>query len=266
MKKPKNKKPWLMIIKKTVPDAVKQFVKYYWEKIRPPQIVLTAFEKKGCRFEITTRMEKVRVLSLGEEEEFVRRLLAEIRPGDVYFDIGSCVGLHALHAALYGAQVVAFEPDPGYRRRLKRNIKINGLKKSVRVIEWAVSDRRGRAKLYTDGVNGNSPSLYLVGDRGAVVVKTDTIDNAILEGRIPKPDLVKLDIEGAEILALRGMKRLLVSNSAPRCLFVEFHPEFLHGFNSSVDECMELIESFGYVQEHCESRSNQLHCIYSKAR
>jgi FkbM family methyltransferase len=231
----------------------------------PYQITLTNFVSEGCKFEVTTHVEEGRVVSLGGEEEFIRLFLSEIRPGDVFFDVGSCVGLFALHAAIYGTRVWAFEPDPSYRGRLIRNVIINKLQSSIEVLEWAVSDQKGVANIYTDGLEGNrSPSLNLIGKRSAIVVNTDSIDNAIADNRLPLPTLVKIDIEGAEILALRGMNKLLISKDAPRCLFIELHPEFLKGFRSSIEECVTIIESVGYVVEYSRSRADQLHYIYRK--
>lgn len=203
--------------------------------------------------------------SLGGEPEFIRLLLDEVGPGQCLFDVGSCVGLYALHAALRGARVVAFEPDPAYRARLQRNIEINRLADRVKVIAWAVSDTKGTAVLYTDGVEGNSPSLELVGDRGSVSVSTDSIDAAMASHALPNPDVIKIDIEGAEILALRGMAGLLRSSAAPRCLFLELHPAFLGGFRSSVDECVGLMESSGYTRTYWQQRADQIHCIYRRS-
>ena len=58
-------------------------------------------------------------------------LLSKINPGDIFFDIGSSVGLYAIHSAMLGAEVYAFEPDPDIRKRLKRNIKLNKLKQKI---------------------------------------------------------------------------------------------------------------------------------------
>jgi FkbM family methyltransferase len=252
-------------IKAYVPAPIKVFIKKIWQRIRPPRVKLTKFVASGCIFEITSRTEHNRVTGYGKEADSIQRVLSEIKTSDVFYDIGSCVGIYALHAAYYGGVVIAFEPDPGYRKRLKRNIKINRLKKRIQVIDWAVSDRSGIITLYTDGVEGNSPSLSLVGDRGAVSVKTNTIDNAVASKQIPYPDIVKMDIEGAEMLALQGMKKLLDSEKAPRFLFIEFHPEFLSSFNSSVEECEMFIESHGYTKVDVKQRLDQLHYFYKKA-
>jgi FkbM family methyltransferase len=251
-------------IKLWIPDSIKVPLKKFWRWIRPPRIKLTRFVETGCEFEITTKMEKYRVTNYGDEANTIEKVLAEIKPGDVLYDIGSCVGLYALHAALLGCQVIAFEPDPAYRKRLMRNIKINKLGKKIRVLNRAVSDKPGEVTLYTDGVEGNSPSLRQVGSRGNVIVKTDAIDNLLYKGKIPAPDIIKLDIEGAEILALRGMKNLLTSQKSPRFVFIEFHPDFLPAYDSSFEECRALVESYGYKEVYSLRRANQNHYFYVK--
>ena len=253
-----------MAIRQFVPEKLYKFTKRAWRKARPAQIVIATFVSSGCKFEFSTRKEKARVRSLADEREFIQLLLAEIREGDVLFDGGSCIGMHALNAALLGAYVVAFEPDPGFRKLLKRNIRINRLSGSVRIEKWAVSNRAGKATLYSDGVNGKSPSLRLIGERRSITVQTDTLDNAVIKGMLPVPDLVKLDIEGAEILALRGMERLLVSEESPRHLFIELHPQILKYYGSSSNECSRILNSMGYEKTFQKPRSDQIHCIYRK--
>jgi FkbM family methyltransferase len=241
-------------------------IKKTWEKIVPPVVVLNEYLEKGCKFEITTKTEKIRVMSIGNEREFFESFLSVIEPTDVIFDIGSCVGLYAIHAGVMEADVFAFEPDPGYRKRLRKNIRINRLIRRIKVVSWAVSNKKDQATLYTDGVDGKSPSLGLVGERGSVNVDTNTLDNAIREGELPKPTLLKMDIEGAEVLALQGMTELLSSKNAPRAIFIEIHPELLGNFGSSSRECIELIETYGYKQKRCVERDAELHCIYKKVR
>ena len=251
-------------IKAWIPVTIKLFVKRLWYKARPARIKLTRFVEGGCSFEITTKMERSRVTGYGAEADYMQRVLSEIKSDDVFYDIGSCVGMFALHVALLGGLVIAFEPDPGYRKRLKRNIQINRLNKRIKIVDWAVSDEPGVTTLYTDGINGNSPSLRSVDERGSVTVNINTIDNAVASRQFPYPDLVKIDIEGAEILALRGMKQTLASEKAPRFLFIEFHPQFLPSFKSSVEECERLIELHGYTKSYMNKRGDQLHCIYKK--
>jgi FkbM family methyltransferase len=253
-------------VKKILPARLRRVLGRIRYRIKPfpCRLAVKAFSDQPCWFEVHSEQEAGRVTSLGDEQAFIQQMMDAVRPGEVFYDVGSCLGLVALLAARRGARVVAFEPDRGYRKRLLRNLRINQLQEAVQVVEWAVSDRAGTTTLFTDGTDGNSPSLVEVGKRGRAEVRTDSLDAAVAEGRLPAPDLVKLDIEGAEILALRGMRQLLGSTKAPRSLFVELHPDFLRGFGSSADECQRLIESFGYALRSFEVRRQQQHCVFTK--
>ncbi len=217
---------------------------------------------EGVKFEISTTVESFRIEEFGGEEEFTRLIIKEIQPSDVLYDIGTCVGFVSLHAAKKGVRVISFEPDPYYRKRFETNIQLNSLENKIKIISWAVSDSQGDIVLYTDGVDGISASLRQKGGRGSVIIKSDTLDNALMRAEIPFPDVVKMDIEGAEILALKGMEGLLNSKKKPRTIFLEIHPSFLDDFNSSTEEINEILVKAGYVEEQKNDRLNELHCIY----
>ena len=242
---------------------LRRFADKLIKKPLPRIVTIKTFLPDGCRFEISTPVEEFRVERFGGEEDFTKMILSELTPSDILFDIGACVGMITIHAAKMGVRVVAFEPDPGYQSRLETNLRLNGLDQ-VKVINWAVSNMQGETVLYTDGVNGNSPSLREVENRGSAVIKTNTIDGALTRGEIPTPTVVKLDIEGAEILALRGMGHLLQSPTAPRAIFIETHPKFLPFFGSSEKEVLSMIESFGYVQVSKTERQGQIHYAFKR--
>ena len=229
-----------------------------------PRIVrIRAFIPSGCKFEVTTQAEALRIEAYGGEEEFTHLIVDELKSGEVLYDIGACVGLITIHAVRKKCRVVAFEPDPNFRSRLERNILLNGIS-NVQIIDKAVSDSIGEAVLYTDGVEGNSPSLCEFGERGRVVVHTVAIDCLLKNSDIPFPDIVKVDIEGAEMLALKGMQKLLASDKRPRVIFIEIHPEFLSAFGSSCESVKSYISSFGYEEVYSKGRKNQIHCIFRK--
>lgn len=230
----------------------------------PYVVELDRVVASGCRFAISNEWERGRVESLGGEPEFLREFLSGVGPRDTVFDVGACVGLYALHAALLGARAVAFEPDPAYRRRLVKNVRLNRLRRSVRIVPWAVSDRSGTVMLYSDGLVGRSPTLERVPGRRGIPVATDSVDRAVAAGALPRPDVIKLDIEGAEILALRGMRETLARPDGPRALFIELHPLFLPGFGSSAEECRAILADLGYVARSEAHRADQVHCVYVK--
>lgn len=253
-------------LKRLLPAGVRRRLGRWRRRERPFSYVVSVVVVGGkpCRFHVAGAVERERVLELGAEAEFLRSSMAEVSPGEVILDIGPCVGLFALPAAQRGGQVNAFEPDPEFRAALAKNVDMNGLERRVTVKGWAVTDKPGKAALFTDDREGNSPSLARFGERRAVEVEAGSFDDALAGGEIPWPNLEKMDIEGTEIFALGGRSALIGSPRTPRCLFVELHPAFLPGFGSGVDECLALIESASNFTESSQVRAGQIHCIFRR--
>lgn len=231
----------------------------------PKVFTLTDFDAKGVRFEVANVVEWQRVVRHGDETEYTGAMLAALRPDDVLFDIGANVGLVALHAARR-CRTVAFEPDPSFAARLAVNLHLNP-DVQVHVLTIAVSDTDSTVALYTDGSSGNSPSLvHQRGEKSLVEVLARSLDSLIAAGEVPLPTVLKLDIEGAEILALRGATRLFAGERPPRALFIEIHDVLLPGFGSSADEVLQLVQDAGYTKESYRApRAGQHHLILERA-
>lgn len=232
----------------------------------PSLVTLTDFDPAGIRFEISSMVERHRVVHHGDETDYTRAMLDYLQPNDVLWDIGTNVGLVALHAARR-CRTVAFEPDPAFLDRLRRNLSLNP-ELDVQVQPIAISDVDGTVTLYTDGAGGNSPSLAQQrGEKGSVSVAARSIDSLIVSGAVPHPTVLKLDIEGAEVLALRGAHDLLRSDRAPRALFIEIHDSFLPAFGSSADEVRGLLADSGYThQTYRAPRAEQHHLILQRVQ
>jgi hypothetical protein len=80
-----------------------------------------------------------------------------------------------------------------------------------------------------------------------VLVDVKTLDDLIDKNTIQVPTVIKIDIEGAELIALKGMINLLNSINKPRLLFIEVHPEFLHSFQSNTDEVYDFLSNTKYT-------------------
>jgi FkbM family methyltransferase len=244
----------------TIPTTISKIQKKY----EPPRIVtLFKINPCGCQFELLTPTEHYRTVRYGGELEFTKMMVDSLHREDIFYDIGACVGLVAIHAARRCQHVFAFEPDPYYQNRLSRNIKLNGLT-NIEVISWAVSQESGTVGLYTSGEGENAPCLKPIGHEHAVLVKVNSIDNAIAEGSIPAPHVIKIDIEGAETDALAGMERLLLSKKAPRKIFLEIHPRMLSVFNSSQEDVFERLRNSGYIPVFIRHREEQWHAVFFK--
>lgn len=140
----------------------------------------------------------------------LRRLL---RAGDVFVDCGAHVGFMTLAAARCvgpAGRVIAFEPMPETAERLGQNIRLNGLT-NVEVIAKAVSDRSGTAALHSFH-EGDAKDVSLGRLDGKTVRRQTPVQTVRLDEAIQPPvRLIKLDVEGAELAALRGGRGLLAA-------------------------------------------------------
>jgi FkbM family methyltransferase len=229
---------------------------------RWPRVVeLTDFDSSGVRFEVRTRIEHFRVVRHGAETKYIEMMLGLLRPSDSLLDVGASVGLVALHAARLGLPVVAVEPDPHYRGRLRHNLSLNpGL--DIEILDCAIADFDGRTELHFDYPGGYSPSLSRQGrHRRSHAVSVRSIDSLIATKEIAPPTVMKLDVEGAEWLALRGADDWLSGPDRPRAIFLEAHPDFIREFGGSTMEILARLWALGYRTDWESGRAGQLHLV-----
>lgn len=253
-------------------QKIKEF--YGVKKSKYPQrVVLQHPNGSMVHFMVHNPVEDYRITRYGDEKEFFERFIVELKNDDILYDIGASVGLMTIHASvsLQDGKVVSFEPDSETRNCLNHNIELNNLS-NVEVVSWAVSDRKGKAVLFSDGSSGRAPTLReqqsrLNAPKGRIDIETGTIDEAIKSGILPLPTLLKIDIEGAEILCIKGCRRLLYGElgNSPRKIFLEMHPDFLPDFDSSEEEVQNLILEAGYNICWSLQRQAQAHYCYEKA-
>ena len=174
---------------------------------------------------------------LGSYEHEKRRLFESIvSPGAAVFDIGAHAGFYTLLASeLVGAdgEVLAFEPQPRNLGYLREHLRINAIA-NVRVIPAAVMDSEGAA-WFEEGANSSTGHLA---PTGQLRVDTVTLDGLISSGEAPAPDFLKIDVEGAEILVLKGAQTLLAERGPT--IFLATHGRFMR------DTCCEFLNALGY--------------------
>jgi FkbM family methyltransferase len=197
-----------------------------------------------------------------------------IKPGMIVVDVGAAFGYHALHAArLVGpnGKVYAVEPASDNLEMLYKNIKINGFS-NITVLPYAAGSDHGMRSLYQrDQIWAHSlfpdhPDSEVI---KTVEVREVTLDSVLEESKV---DLVKIDVEGAEIEVIRGMKRIIQSNPDIR-LIVEWNPSALQKAGYSAESLPKFLIQLGfklsvidYEIQHLQSvnevrellRSNQL--------
>ncbi|MFN0091488.1 MAG: FkbM family methyltransferase, partial [Acidimicrobiales bacterium] len=152
--------------------------------------------------------------ALGVNEVPVQEaLLAALRPGLTVYDIGANIGFFTLlcaRAVGSAGVVYSFEPAPDNAAVLVHNLAVNGLANAV-LVGRAVSSSSGFSELWLAEYSGGH-ALELAGRppdaAGQLRVETVSVDDFVAAGARP-PDVVKIDVEGAETAVLAGMTRTL---------------------------------------------------------
>jgi len=189
-----------------------------------------------------------RLFAYGFGEPAARAMRSLVRPGDVVVDGGANIGLFTVLAAtLVGCEgwVVACEPAPTTMALLRDNVERNDLHWVV-LREAALADAPGRLALRAFEPGSGYSSFAPADVAGGVEVEVDVATLDELAGDlIDRVTLVKLDVEGAELRALRGASDLL-SRARPDFV-VELEAEHLARQGSSIDEVQALFDDAGYV-------------------
>lgn len=181
-----------------------------------------------------------------------RRIFQLIRPGMVCWDVGAHVGFYTLlFAELAGpaGRVFSFEPVPANVELLRHHVWINGYA-NVEILPFALADFDGEAE-FDPGPNSSMGPIVA---GGSWKVPCRSADSLIRSGAVEAPDVIKLDVEGAEAAVLRGAKELLATGRAT--WLIAIHGERERG------ECLEILRGSGYEVQAIDGRrladSNEL--------
>jgi FkbM family methyltransferase len=186
------------------------------------------------------------------------KLYRLVDKGDTVLDVGTNIGETLLNfAMLVGPEgfVYGFEPDAVNFARVERNISLNQLG-NIHVFSFGISDRAETVKLYRVDPHNLGMNRILSDAEASdledfTTIETRTLDDVVSENRIDRIDLIKIDIEGYEVHALRGAAGLL-SELRPK-LFVEVGYTRLLKNDASPNELVGLLSAHGYTVYHADT-------------
>ena len=181
-----------------------------------------------------------------------------VKNGDVVVDLGANIGYFSLLASrLTGSQgkVFSFEPEPRNYSYLQKNIELNNYKQN-QAFQKAVSDKDGVTELFIcdydtghhtinrqDGIEAYSRGRTIKEE--SIEIETVTLDNFLKE-KTDKVDVIKMDVEGAEELALSGMDVVLKNNIGLK-MFLEFFPLLIEKMGSNPREFIRrLMQDYSF--------------------
>ncbi|MEA3351717.1 MAG: FkbM family methyltransferase [Chloroflexota bacterium] len=192
------------------------------------QVAVAAGELAGARLRLDLQLEKD--YWLGTYETELQTAISElVEPGWVAYDVGANIGYMTLMLARSvgkKGKIFAFEALPDNVKRLRTNIALNpALESNITITSGAVT-------------NSSHPVRFLIGPSGAmgkaegsagrqvdyndaIEIPGIVLDDFIYQQGNPAPDVIKMDIEGGEVLALQGMSRILTA--ARPLIFLELH-------------------------------------------
>jgi FkbM family methyltransferase len=183
-----------------------------------------------------------------------------LRRGDVFVDVGANIGFFTnLAAYIVGSRgfVLAVEPMDKNVQLILRSLERNGFA-HVRVFACAASNREGRVAMRTDpGTSNGQPMADATAGPYTLYAQTLCLDD--VASGLPKIDLVKLDIEGFELLAWRGFRKGLIRHR-PRVL-TEFHPYCMRKFvGVEPEEYLAELFAYGDSVEIVRTEEPRVHC------
>jgi len=180
-----------------------------------------------------------------------KKLQQFLKEGDVFFDLGAHVGFFTLLASHFvgdQGRVVAFEPNPDNIKYLKKHIEWNK-RRNITVFEAAIGDRNCLVSF--DPCRRSA--MGSICSTGSMTVQMLSLDYLYEAANIPAPQIIKIDIEGSECMALKGAQKL-ISECRP-VIFVSSHGGELH------QDCVSLFGELDYRVDYIDDEPDEIIAI-----
>lgn len=183
---------------------------------------------------------------INPREPISKLFLSILKPGDCVIDIGANVGYFTILGSMITGPrgvVHAFEASPETARQLQ--ITIQNPNGNIKIHPLAVSDHHGKIEFSCGPIDRTGiSSIRSLGEKEAKRISVPCITLDEYFGEMTKVDLIKIDVEGAELMALRGMKQLL-ERTRPYVI-LELTDKWLRELGGSAEELLTFMKSIGY--------------------
>lgn len=206
--------------------------------------------KDGRRFDVSFRdWADDTIYFLGDYETFCTETVKKyIKKGGVCLDVGANIGWYStLFRKIVGASgaVHSFEPVPQTFAELEKNVRLNGAPPNVFLNNFGLGDEEKILKIHLfDDLPSGHASLAAPGNRAgqAIPIQIKTLDSYLTEREIETVDFVKVDIEGAEMMFLKGAAKLFEQKTPP-VIFMEMALETAREFGYKPNDLIDFIRA-----------------------
>lgn len=181
------------------------------------------------------------------EKVNIEDFLSELNEDDVVYDIGGHIGMYSIPAAqrVDNGQVFSFEPLPANANRLRENAERNDV--DVEVFEIALSEETRVSELSVDldepgAIAHSNPSLL----ESSIEMEFVRGEEFVSQENLPHPTVLKIDVEGAELPALRGMNSIL---NDCRLIYAELSEHSTERYGTTPEDFVDFLEERGFKVE-----------------
>lgn len=197
-----------------------------------------------------SRYAPLEILNFDSYEPFESKILEILcLNSNTIIDIGANIGWHTLNFAAHNTSstIYAFEPLPSAHKYLERNVAINKFENRIWIEKLALSDKPGRQQFVEPITNSTNSSFVNVANSKNVViheVETTSLDEYFLN-KSNAIDLIKCDVEGAELHVFLGARNIL--ESFKPAVFTEILRKWSGAFGNHPNDLIQLFKTLGYT-------------------
>jgi FkbM family methyltransferase len=184
------------------------------------------------------------------ESEEKRFLMDAAVDAQVIFDVGANVGFYSLLWAsrMSNGEIHAFEPVPSTFQWLTRNVEINQLGKLIKPNNFGLGNESKRIPIYLPNVSGCSAAsiknLHPDEKSKEIIIQIETMDQYFESRKLSNLDLIKADVEGAELFVLKGGDQTIRKHKP--LIFLELLRKWSKPFGYHPNDVISLLKSYGY--------------------
>lgn len=192
-------------------------------------------------------------------------LCSAIRDGDVVYDIGANAGAITMEVAgrfRDRIKLFAFEPIPSHTQQIAVSVELNDLGDTVKVYEALLGEESGTATLYVPSHSIHASMVAREADAEKLERPIHRLDDLVARGELPAPDVIKIDVEGAELSVFKGA--LQTFKARPPVILMEADDNMAR-FNYTRADLLGLLRDvspgyrFQFVDEHTGALSPLTH-------